>query len=79
MSSTFTRYNEQSDFKELPFDETVESKKIRKMQYRINRMEHDLFFLYVFLTSEGICDEACEYLENHSDDSIPFHKLCDYE
>lgn len=55
---------------ELPFE--YESDEIRKLKYAINRMEHELFFLYVFLTSENMLDEACEYLEDHCDNSIPF-------
>ena len=55
---------------ELPFG--FESEEVRKLKYAVNKMEHDLFFLYVFLTSEGICDDALGYLENHSDDPVPF-------
>ena len=55
---------------ELPFN--YESNEIHRLHNAINRMEHELFFLYVFLTSEGICEEACTYLEDHQDDPVPF-------
>jgi len=71
----YTPYNEKTSSGEFPFNDSIESEKYRKMHLHLRRMEHDLFFLYVFLTSEGICDEACEYLQNHSEDPIPFHSI----
>jgi len=57
---------------ELPFFTNREYEEIQRMRCNYGKMEHDLFFLYVFITSEGLCNEACEFLEDHFDDSVPF-------
>lgn len=36
------------------------------------RLERELFHVWCFLASEGINEEALEYLRDHSDDPAPF-------
>lgn len=38
----------------------------------IRDLEHELFFLWEYLCSEGLWSEAKEYLEEHEQDEIPF-------
>lgn len=38
----------------------------------IHDLEHELFFLWEYLCSEGLWNEAKEYLEEHEADAIPF-------
>jgi len=54
-------------FRESPLSE--ENLKLR--QY-IGKLEHDMFFLYVYLTANDCCDEACEFLECHEETRVPF-------
>ena len=60
------------DSDELPFREPPLAEENRKLRFLIGRLEHDLFFLYVFLTAQDECEEACAYLEAHEEDLIPF-------
>ena len=57
---------------DLPFEETPLSEENRKLKYYIGKLEHDLFFLYVFLTAQDDCEEACAYLQSHEEDPLPF-------
>ena len=36
-------------------------------------LQHDIFYLWVFLTSEELLDNAVEFLEEHASDGIPFY------
>ena len=56
---------------ETPNNETVEEKLIRARSH-IDELEHQLFFLWQYLGSEGMWTDAEEYLEEHRDDEIPF-------
>ena len=56
---------------ETPKNETVEEKLIRARSH-IDELEHQLFFLWQYLGSEGMWADAEEYLEEHRDDEIPF-------
>ena len=44
----------------------------------LNRLQENtrkLFFLWEYLASEGLQDEAREYLLEHEDDDIPFETV----
>ena len=60
---------------DLPFRESPLAEENRNLRSLIGKMEHDLFFLYVFLTAQEECEEACAYLDAHAEDSVPFRTL----
>ena len=57
---------------DLPFPENRRPEESVRLKLYTDRLEHDIFYLYVFLTSEGLDSEACEFLDSHEDDDIPF-------
>jgi len=66
-------YRSNSDRDYLPFpEECCKGEDNRDTQNYIAKLEHRLFYLYVYLASQEICDEACDFLEKHEDDPIPF-------
>lgn len=38
----------------------------------VRKLEHELFYLWEYVCSEGLWSEAKEYIEDHEDDPIPF-------
>jgi len=60
------------DSDDLPFKESPLAEENRKLQRYICELEHDIFFLYVFLTSNDSCDDALEFLESHAETPMPF-------
>lgn len=52
-------------------NESVEEKLLRAKGH-IDDLEHQMFFLWQYLVSEGMWTEAEEYLEEHKDDELPF-------
>lgn len=54
----------------LPEETTYRQKK--SAREHIHDLEHELFFLWEYLCSEGLWNEAKEYLEEHEQDEIPF-------
>jgi len=57
---------------DLPFKESPLAEENRKLKRYISELEHDLFFLYVFLAANDSCDDACEFLESHGETRVPF-------
>lgn len=56
---------------DLPFPEYDEKEDVASLKRYISKLEHDLFFLYVFLTANEDCETACEYLAEHAEDHSP--------
>jgi len=56
---------------DLPFKESPLAEENRKLKRYISELEHDIFFLYVFLTANDSCDDACEFLERHEETRVP--------
>ena len=56
---------------DLPFPVQNDDDRERRLSCYASRLEHDIFFLYVFLASEDLSSEACEFLKSHADDPIP--------
>jgi len=54
-----------------PFQESDDAKECRMLRRYIRKLEHDLFFLYVFLSSNNQCSEAAEFLSDREDDPSP--------
>lgn len=48
------------------------SDKTEEMKEHIKKMEHDLFYLWMYLSSEGLFHEAQEYLQDFENEPIPF-------
>lgn len=59
-------------FPDLPFDESKPCDRERRLSAYVSHLEHQIFFLFVFLASEELSSEACEFLESHDDDPMPF-------
>ena len=60
-----------------PFDgpevQSIRKEELNALKKSNDRMQHDIFYLWVFLTSEDMLDRAVEYLEDHISDDIPFY------
>ena len=60
-----------------PFDKpevlSIGKEELNELKKSNGRMQHDIFYLWVFLTSEDMLDRAVEYLEDHISDDIPFY------
>jgi len=56
---------------QLPFQESREAKECRMLRQYIGKLEHDLFFLYVFLSSNDLCSEAADFLSDREEDPSP--------
>lgn len=46
--------------------------KLRRATKHIHRLEHELFYLWEYLSQEGLWSEAKAYLEESEDEEIPF-------
>ncbi len=42
------------------------------LRLKLKEASQKLFYLWEFVTSAGMQDDAREYLEEHEDDSVPF-------
>lgn len=52
--------------------EATASRQKKSAREHIRDLEHELFFLWEYLCSGGLWNEAKEYLEEHEQDEIPF-------
>lgn len=46
--------------------------RLKEMKDHIGKIEHDLFYLWMYLSSEGLINEAQEFLRDFEEDPIPF-------
>lgn len=54
----------------------------KDIEDHINKSEHELFFLWEYIYSEGLYEDVKEYLEEHKDDDISFkfpYNICHTE
>lgn len=58
----------------MGYDDEVPSRldNLEAMKAHIRETEHDLFYLWEYICSEGLWSEAKEYLDEHREDPIPF-------
>ena len=50
----------------------IDSEPKKTAKEYIRELEHDLFFLWDYICSEGLWNKATKYLEEHKDEDIPF-------
>jgi hypothetical protein len=44
----------------------------KTLKEKLRESSHTLFYLWEFLSSAGMQDDAREYLEEHEDNTVPF-------
>ena len=66
---------------ELPFTDSseknndvfLEAEEAFNLRHKCKTLEHDLFYLWVFLCSQELTEDAYDFLEEHHNDCVPFH------
>lgn len=57
------------EVKETDHSPVIEDKTLKQ---KLRESSHTLFYLWEFLSSAGMQDDAREYLEEHEDNTVPF-------
>ena len=44
----------------------------KKAQQKIRKLQRELFYTWIFLSQEGLREEAEEFIKEHMDEPVPF-------